>query len=70
MQNNVVMVGLTVSMHFQQFEELKLLFFSGGACPRTPLNSSRVSNRPDLGGIAGTAEHGTYTVGNTLDSKR
>ena len=51
-QNNMVMVGLTISMHFQQFEELKFLIFSGRACPRTPLNPSRVSNGPDLGGIA------------------
>ena len=34
------MVGLTISMHFQQFEELKFLIYSGGACPR-----------PDLGEI-------------------
>ena len=27
-QNNVVMVGLIISMHFQQFEELKFLIFS------------------------------------------
>ena len=33
MQNNVVMVGLTVSMHFQQFEELKFLFFPGEHVP-------------------------------------
>ena len=26
MQNNVVMLGLTISMHFQQFEELKFLY--------------------------------------------
>ena len=43
------MVGLTISTHFQQFEELKFLNFSGGACPRTPKNPSRVSNRPELG---------------------
>ena len=35
-KNNVVMVGLTIFMYFQQFEDLKFLFFSGGACPRTP----------------------------------
>ena len=29
------MVGLTISMHIQQYEELKFLNFSGGACPRT-----------------------------------
>ena len=26
-QNNVVMVGLTISMHFQQFEELNFIYF-------------------------------------------
>ena len=31
MQTNEVMVGLTVSMHFQQFEDLKFQNFSGGA---------------------------------------
>ena len=29
-QINVVMVGLTISMHFQQFEDLKFQFFSWG----------------------------------------
>ena len=46
------MVGLTISTHFQQFEDLKFLNFSGGACRRTPppkKNPSRVSNRPELG---------------------
>ena len=36
-KNNVVVVGLTISMHFQQFEDLKFLIFSRGACPRTSL---------------------------------
>ena len=31
-----VMVGLTISTHFQQFEDLDFLNFSGDACPRTP----------------------------------
>ena len=30
------MVGLTILMHFQQFEDLKFLIFSGGVCPGTP----------------------------------
>ena len=29
-QNNVMMVGLTISMHFQQFEGLKFQFFPRG----------------------------------------
>ena len=36
-KTNVVMLGLTIWMHFQQFEDLKFLFFSGGASPRTSL---------------------------------
>ena len=28
-RNNAVMVGLTVSMHFQQFDDLKFQNFSG-----------------------------------------
>ena len=36
MQNNLVMVGLTISVHFQQFEDIKFIFFSEGAYPRTP----------------------------------
>ena len=36
----MVVVGLTISMHFQQFEDLKFLFFfSRGACPQTSLKS-------------------------------
>ena len=31
------MVGLIITVHFQQFENLKFLIFSPeGACPRTP----------------------------------
>ena len=30
------MVGLTISMYFQQFEDFKFLFFPGGACPQPP----------------------------------
>ena len=36
-QNNVVMVGLSIAVHFQQFEDLKFKFFSGGPYPRIPL---------------------------------
>ena len=46
-QNNVVMIGLTNSMHFQQFEDFKFQFFSGGSCSRIPLMSIRL----DLGEI-------------------
>ena len=38
------MIGMTISIHFQQFEDLIFPFYSGGAC-------SGVSNRPELGGI-------------------
>ena len=31
------MVGLTVAMHFQQFEDHNF-FFSSGVCPRIPLD--------------------------------
>ena len=53
---NREMVRLAISMHFQQFEDLKFrFFFSGGACPRTPSAPQktpyRVSKRPELGGI-------------------
>ena len=33
-QNNVVMLGLTILMHFQQLEEHKFQNFSWGAYPR------------------------------------
>ena len=36
-KNNVVVVELTNSMNFQQFENYKFLSFSRGARPRTPL---------------------------------
>ena len=35
-KNSRVMVRLTISMHFQQFKDLKFRIFSGGACPPTP----------------------------------
>ena len=35
-QNNVVMVEMTVSMHFQQLKNLKFQTSSGRACPRPP----------------------------------
>ena len=35
-QNNVVMVGLTVSMHFQQFEDLKFQIFPLDMPPEPP----------------------------------
>ena len=34
---NVVVAGLTISMHFQQFEGLKFLIFSEGTCLRASL---------------------------------
>ena len=40
------MVGLIISVHFQQFENLKFLIFSGRACPRIsqkPKQSSQPS---------------------------
>ena len=43
------MLGLTISMLFQQFGRPQFsIFFSGGARPRTPKIPSRVSNRPEL----------------------
>ena len=48
------MVGLTISRHLQQFEDLEFLFFSGGALPPDPppqKNPCLVSNRPELGGV-------------------
>ena len=45
------MVGLTISMHFQQFEDLKFIFFLEDHAPGPPRNPCRVSNRPKLGGI-------------------
>ena len=35
-KHNEVMVGLTISMISQQFEDLKFLNFHGGACSQTP----------------------------------
>ena len=43
----MVMVGLTILMLFQQFEELKFLFFFLGSMPPDPVKPFR----PDLGGI-------------------
>ena len=45
------MVGLTISMYFQQFEDLKFLIFPGEHAPGPPKNPCKVSNRPELGGI-------------------
>ena len=50
-KNNVVMVGLSISMHFQQFENLKFLFFPGEHVPGPPKIPWRVSNYPEVGGI-------------------
>ena len=47
-KNNVVMVGLTISMHFQQFEKLKFQIFSGGAHPRAPLKALCLRHLHDL----------------------
>ena len=48
---NMVMVGLTILMHFQQFEDFKFLFFPGEHAPAPPYNPCRVSNCPKLGRI-------------------
>ena len=52
-KNNVVMVGLTISMHFQLFEDLKFRFFfpEEHVPPGPPKNPCSVSNRPEWGGI-------------------
>ena len=47
----MLLVGLTILMYFQQFEDFKFLFFSGGVCPGPRYNPCRVSNRPELCGI-------------------
>ena len=47
-QNNVLMVGLTISMHYQQFEGLKYQNFSRGACPRTPVKAFSLRQLNDL----------------------
>ena len=52
-KNNVVMLGLKISMYFQQFEDLKFLFFFPAEhAPGPPKNPCRVSNRPELGGLS------------------
>ena len=51
MQIKVVILELTISMHFQQFEDLKFQIFLGGACPQAHQNPCRVSNCPDLSRI-------------------
>ena len=48
------MVRLTISVHFQQFEDLEFLIFSGEASPATPppkKTPCTLSKRPELGGI-------------------
>ena len=46
------MVGLIISVHFQQFENLKFLIFSRKEhAPGPPKSPSRVANRPELGGL-------------------
>ena len=46
------MVGLKVSMHFQQFEGPQISIFSPKEhASRPPKTPWRVSNRPSLGGI-------------------
>ena len=48
----LMMVGLTISMHFQQFEDLKVQLFPGGPCSRIPLKTLAESSIcSDLGGI-------------------
>ena len=51
-QNNVVMVGLTFSVHFQQFEDVKFLFFCEGACPRTPQKLLQCPTVPIKAGLS------------------
>ena len=36
-KNNVVIVGLTILMHFHQYESQEFQNCSGGACPRSSL---------------------------------
>ena len=45
------MVGLTISnMYFQQFDDLKFLFFLEEYATGPPKNPCKVSNCPELGG--------------------
>ena len=46
------MVGLTISMHLQQFEDLQFLIFPGEHAPVPSKIPSRVANRLELGGNA------------------
>ena len=47
----MAMVRLTISVHFQQFEDPKFLNFPGEHAPGPPKSPCRVSKRPELGGI-------------------
>ena len=50
-KNDVIVVGLTIWMHFQQFEDLNFLIFTGEHAPVPPKNPCRVSNYLKISGI-------------------
>ena len=47
-KTNVAVVGLTIWMHFQQFEDLKFLIFTGETCLRTSLKPLQSVQLPQL----------------------
>ena len=47
----LVMVRLTISMHFSSLKTSNFYFLPGEHAPGTPQNPCRVSNRPELGRI-------------------
>ena len=49
---NAVVLGLTIWMHFQPFEDLKCLIFSEGACPRTSLKPLQCPTLPKMTGLS------------------
>ena len=51
-KTNVVMVGLTISMHFQQFEDLKFLFCPGSMPPDTPKTFAECPTVPNWAGLS------------------
>ena len=48
-KNNAVLVELTISLHFYQFEGPIFQIFQREHAPHSPKNQSRVFNRPKLG---------------------
>ena len=52
-KNNVVVLGLTILMHFQQFEDLKfIIFFRGCMPPDFPKTLSGCPTVPNYAGLS------------------